>query len=79
MCTVIYIIVIGILLFSYVLYLLRQPLWSSGKNFWLQIQRSWFDFRRCPIFWEVVGLERGPLSFVSATEELLERKAAALF
>jgi hypothetical protein len=29
------------------------------------------------IFWEVVGLERGPISLVSATEELLERKVAA--
>jgi hypothetical protein len=26
---------------------------------------------------EVVGLERGPLSFVSTTEELLDRKVAA--
>jgi hypothetical protein len=26
---------------------------------------------------KVVGLERGPLSLVSTTEELLERKAAA--
>jgi hypothetical protein len=28
-------------------------------------------------FWEVVGLERGPLSLLSTTEELLERKVAA--
>jgi hypothetical protein len=28
-------------------------------------------------FWEVVGLERGPLSLVSTTEELLDRKVAA--
>jgi hypothetical protein len=28
------------------------------------------------IFWEVVGLERGPLSLVSAIEELLERKSS---
>jgi hypothetical protein len=27
--------------------------------------------------WEVVSLERGPLSLVSTTEELLERKIAA--
>jgi hypothetical protein len=26
------------------------------------------------MFWELVGLERGPLSLVSATEKLLERK-----
>jgi hypothetical protein len=30
-----------------------------------------FNFRRYQIFWEVVGLERGPLSLVSTTEELL--------
>jgi hypothetical protein len=29
------------------------------------------------IFWEVVGLERGPLSLVSTTEDLLDRKVAA--
>jgi hypothetical protein len=34
-----------------------------------------FDCRHYQIFWEeVVGLERGPLSLVSTTEELLERK-----
>jgi hypothetical protein len=27
-------------------------------------------------FWEVVVLERGPLSFVSTNEELLERKSS---
>jgi hypothetical protein len=47
----------------------------SGQSSWLQIQRSGFDFRRYQIFWKVMGLERGPLSLVSATEELLERKS----
>jgi hypothetical protein len=28
------------------------------------------------IFWEVVGLKRGPLSHVSTIEELLERKSS---
>jgi hypothetical protein len=28
------------------------------------------DSRRCQTFWEVVGLERTPLSLVSTTEEL---------
>jgi hypothetical protein len=28
------------------------------------------------IFWEVVGLERGPLSLVSTTEGLLDRKSS---
>jgi hypothetical protein len=31
-----------------------------------------FDFRRYKIFWEIVGLERGPLSLVRIIEELLE-------
>jgi hypothetical protein len=46
---------------------------QSGQNSWLQIQSSGFDSRRYQIFWEVVGLERGPFSLVSATEELHER------
>jgi hypothetical protein len=50
------------------------PLWSSGQNSWLQIQRSGFDSRRYQSFWEVVGLERGPLSLVSTIEDLLEKK-----
>jgi hypothetical protein len=63
------------------------PLWSSGQSSWLQIRRPGFDFRHYQIFWErekkkerkktVVGLERGPLSLVSTTEELLDRKVAA--
>jgi hypothetical protein len=32
-----------------------------------------FDSRHYQIFWEVVGLERGPLSLVSTIEELLGR------
>jgi hypothetical protein len=55
----------------------RPLLWSSGQSSWLQIQRSGFYSRRDQSFWEVVGLERGPLSFVSTTEELLDRKIAA--
>jgi hypothetical protein len=39
--------------------------WSRGPG---------FVSRRYQIFREVVGLERGPLSLVSITEELLERK-----
>jgi hypothetical protein len=50
------------------------PLWSSGQSSWVQIQRSGFDSLHYQIFWEVVGLERGPLSVVSTTEELLGRK-----
>jgi hypothetical protein len=52
------------------------PLWSSGQSSWLYIKRSGCDSRRYHIFWEVVGLERGPLSLVSTIEELLGRKSS---
>jgi hypothetical protein len=52
----------------------RPPLWSSGQSSWLQIQR--FDSRCYQIFWEVVGLERGPLSLLNKTEELLGRHSS---
>jgi hypothetical protein len=53
-----------------------DEMWSSGQSSWLQIRRPGFDS------WhyqkkKVVDLERGPLSFVSTTEELLDRKVAA--
>jgi hypothetical protein len=54
----------------------RPPLRSSGQSSWLQIQWSGFDSRRYQIFWEVVGLERGPLSRPSTTQELLGRKSS---
>jgi hypothetical protein len=38
-----------------------------------------FVCRRYQIFWEVVGLERGPLSLVSTTEELLGRKISGSY
>jgi hypothetical protein len=57
-------------------YVRRPSLWSSGQSFRLQIQRSGFDSQRYQILWEVVGLERGPLSLVSAIEELLGRKSS---
>jgi hypothetical protein len=53
------------------------PLWSSGQSSWLRIQRSGFDSRYYQIFWEVVGLERGPLSLMSAIEGLLGKKIVA--
>jgi hypothetical protein len=58
----------------------RPPLWYSGQSSWLQIRRPGFDSRHYQIFWRkktVVGLERGPLSIVSTTEQLLDRKVAA--
>jgi hypothetical protein len=39
--------------------------WSRGPG---------FNSRHYQIFRQVVGVERGPLSLVSTTEELLERK-----
>jgi hypothetical protein len=46
---------------------------SSGQSSWLQIQ---IDSRRYQIFWEVVGMERRPLSLVTTTEELFDRKSS---
>jgi hypothetical protein len=57
----------------------RKPLWSSGQSFWLLIQRSGFDSQRYQIFWEVVRLERGPLSLMSTIEELLGRNTSSIF
>jgi hypothetical protein len=54
----------------------RPPLWPSGQSSWLQIRRPRFDSRQYQKK-KVVGLERGPLSLVSTTEELLDRKVAA--
>jgi hypothetical protein len=51
------------------------PLWSSGQSSWLQIRRPGFDSRHYQK--KVMCLERGPLSLVSTTEELLDRKVAA--
>jgi hypothetical protein len=56
--------------------LLGPPLLSSGQCSFLQIQMSGFDSLRYQIFWEAVGLERGPLSLVSTIEGLLERKSS---
>jgi hypothetical protein len=53
----------------------RPPLWSSGQSSWLQIRRPGFDSRHYQK--KVVGLERGPLSLVNTTEELLDRKVSA--
>jgi hypothetical protein len=47
-----------------------------GQSSWLQIREPGFDSRHYQEK-KVVGLERGSLSLVSATEELLDRKVAA--
>jgi hypothetical protein len=62
---------------SLLVYILEGlPLWSSGQSSWLQIQRPGFDSRHYQKK-KVVGMEQGPLSLVSTTEELLDRKVAA--
>jgi hypothetical protein len=68
--------------FSYTLYSIYiyiymwPPLWSSGQSSWLQIRRPGFDSRHYQKK-KVVGLEWGPLSLVSTTEELLDIKVTA--
>jgi hypothetical protein len=52
------------------------PQWSSDQSSWLQIRKPGFDSRHYQKK-TVVRLERGPLSLVSTTEELLDRKVAA--
>jgi hypothetical protein len=64
------------LLFSFPNPIHRPHLWSSGQSSLPHIQRPGFDSRPYQICWEVVGLERGPLSLVSTTEELLGRKSS---
>jgi hypothetical protein len=58
------------------LHLLIDRLWSSGQSSWLQIRRPGFNFRHYQKKL-VVGLERGPLSLMSTTEELLDSEVAA--
>jgi hypothetical protein len=52
------------------------PLWSIGQSSWLQVRKPGFDSRHHQKK-KLVGLERGPLSLVSTTEELLDRKVSA--
>jgi hypothetical protein len=49
---------------------------TSNQSSWLQIRRPEFDSRHYQKK-KVVGMEQGPLSLVSTTEELLDRKVAA--
>jgi hypothetical protein len=62
---------------SYFFILRWQPLWSSVQSSWLQIQRYGFDSRCYHIFWQVLSLERGPLSLVSSIEELFGRNSSS--
>jgi hypothetical protein len=52
-------------------------MWSSGQEFLATDPEAWVRFPALPGKKNVVGLERGPLSLGSTTEELLERKVAA--
>jgi hypothetical protein len=52
------------------------PLWSSGQSSWLQIRRPGLDSRHYQKK-KSSGMEWGPLSLVSTTEELLDRKVSA--
>jgi hypothetical protein len=63
--------VLGFFYIKGILYVL-----CSGPPLWSNVQSFGFDFRRYQILWKVVGLERGPLSLLSTTEELLERKSS---
>jgi hypothetical protein len=54
----------------------RPPQWSSGQSFLQQIRMPGIDSRHYEKK-KVVGMERGPLSLVGTTEELLDRKVAA--
>jgi hypothetical protein len=50
---------------------------SNGQSSWLQIQRSRVLLLVLSDFLKIVGLERGPLSLVSTTEELLGRNSSS--
>jgi hypothetical protein len=60
----------------YYLFILFYFVWSSGQSSWLQIRRPGFDSRHYQNKKIIVGLEWGPLSLVSTTEELLGRKSS---
>jgi hypothetical protein len=58
---------------------LRNYRWCGSKDRLCRLvaRGPGFDSRPYQIFWEVVGLERVPLSLVSVTEELLEWKSSS--
>jgi hypothetical protein len=55
---------------------LRPPLWSMVRVPDYRSRGPGFYSQRYQIFWEVVGLERGPLSLVRTVEELLGRDSS---
>jgi hypothetical protein len=50
----------------------EEPPLVSLSKFQATDNRAGFNSRRYQILWEVMGLERGPLSLVSTTEDLTE-------
>jgi hypothetical protein len=54
----------------------KKYLWSSGQEFLVTDPEARVRYLALPEK-KIVGLERGPLSFMSTTEELLDRKIAA--
>jgi hypothetical protein len=56
----------------------QKPYTFNRINFGQNAERKFpgFDSRPYQIFWEVGGLERGPLSLVRTIEELLEWKSS---
>jgi hypothetical protein len=51
----------------------RSPLRSSGQRSDPEVRVRFPSYQ---MLWEVVGLERGPLSLVSTVDELLGRKSS---
>jgi hypothetical protein len=75
-------LVSNVITFSHLFLVFPSGLFSSDRLCGLVVRvlgyRSrgpGFDSRRYKIFWEMVGLERGPLRLVSTIEDLLERNS----
>jgi hypothetical protein len=54
--------------------IVRPPLWSSGEECLVTDPEARVRFPALPDF---LSLERGPLSLVSTTEELLDKKKSS--
>jgi hypothetical protein len=71
-----------VFIYSFILFYLRSDFFSDhlrglvARFLGYRSRGPGFDSRRYQIFWEVVGLEWGPLSLVSKSEELLGRNSS---
>jgi hypothetical protein len=75
--TLTYTFIIAEIKFCKTVWVILPPTWSRGQKSWLQIQRTRDSISSATrFFWELMGLERGPLSLVKITEELLEWKSS---